>query len=119
MKALALAITLAACAPAPVPAPPPPLFVEEPAQPPAPAPVPPPVASVARQYRAAVQREKSTALAPDATVDSVRAIHDADADARNALRTLEEQGHHATQAALKAARDAVRRLSDVLKDLSP
>jgi hypothetical protein len=115
MRSLAILIALTACSkpPPPPPTPLPPLVVEVP-EPQPPAALPKPVVSVAREYRAALVQEKLTVLAPDATPDSVRAIHQADIEARNALQTLEAQGHHPTPTALKAARDAVRRLSDVL-----
>lgn len=117
MKSLMLVIALAGCNEMPLPTPPlPPPVVEAPAPPPAPLPppVPKPVASVAQDYRRAVQKEKRTVLSDDATVDSVRAAHEADLEAQAAMRVIEGQGHHPTPAALKAARDAVARLLDVL-----
>lgn len=116
--AVLLTVVLAGCSQFnPLPPPDPPVVVLEVPQPkpePIPTPVPKEVVVVAQQYQNAALKEKEAALSPDATPVSVRSVHTADIRARTALRTLERQGHHPTDAALAEAKSAVRHLANVL-----
>jgi hypothetical protein len=121
MRGILLMLLLSGCYAVPPPIPPTPqpsIVLVVPTQPPPSAPsappVPKPVTAVTQQYQRAASQETTAVTAPDATPDSVRSVHRADMDARRALRTLEAQGHHPTDAALTQARAAVKALSDVL-----
>lgn len=122
MKRFVLLLVVAAsgcdAARLPPPAPPPPLTVEIipvwPPPPPASPPIPAPVATVAAQYQMAATKEVPAVTAPNVTPDYVRAVHQADRIARRALGVLEAQGSRPTLEALTRAREAVRKLSDVL-----
>jgi hypothetical protein len=127
MPAFSLCALLASCSPAPPPELPPVSVADEPALP---APVSPEPANpdpakpdpakpaatttVAKAYQKAAQKEIPAVIAPNATPERVRSVHSADVAARRAVSRLEAQGRHPTQAALDAARSAVKQLSDVL-----
>lgn len=91
-------------APAPVPTP------ESP-------PLPPPVKTVAQQYQQEAQKEVEAVTAPDVTPEYIREVHTADLTARRALSALEAR-HRPTLEALNRAREAVRRLAEIL-DTAP
>jgi hypothetical protein len=121
MPAFGLCALLASCSPTPPELPP----VSVAAEPALPAPVSPEPANpdpakpaatttVAKAYQKAAQKEIPAVIAPNATPERVRSVHSADVATRRAVSRLEAQGRHPTQAALDAARSAVKRLSDVL-----
>lgn len=115
MKHLAALLMLAGCADLPLPEPPPP----PPPPPPivsAPATSPPVVTRLAQQYHAAALTEGPKVLARGTSPDYVRRVHDADTAARNALRTLDQQGRKIRPATLQRARDAVHELLAALND---
>jgi hypothetical protein len=122
MPAFSLCALLASCSPTPPPELSPVSVAAEPALP---APVSPEPANpdpakpaatttVAKAYQKAAQKEIPAVIAPNATPERVRSVHSADVAARRAVSRLEAQGRHPTQAALDAARSAVKQLSDVL-----
>jgi hypothetical protein len=108
------------CAGTPLPEPPPPApIVAEPA----PVIVAPAVhaASVAvvRRFDVAKAHEVGVVFGGDVTREQIQAIRIADHDARRALTALGLQRDHVTQAALNAARVAVRALEDALATPKP
>lgn len=81
----------------------------------APEPQPDPVATVAKRYQEAAQKEVEAVTAPNVTPGYVRAVHQADLTARRALDVLERRP---SQKTLIEARTAVGNLAEVL-DRSP
>lgn len=75
--------------------------------------LPPPVKTVAQEYQQQAQKEVQAVTAPDVTPEYIRAVHTADLVARRALSALETR-HNPTVEALSRAREAVRKLAEIL-----